>query len=335
MFWDLFSAFRELRLRNAFLYRCAVWLEFFRRIDTGAPLRKAIPGKLFFFPVSLAPPCQAHLSRTDTGDAAHDAKAAVEEVEEWRNLSYAWMSTAESGKEPKKVPKPQRLAALSWISAIDHALMTNRGCGLGFWSRLPLIDALEGRCRLRGGPDAVLTLGADNGSDGFAARQFLKYKFKLMLVDFEDIMHGVNCDLRCGLETNKALINYMFMNGLVYNWRWGPWRSSEWHGSVMASTRKFINTAGFEDSLFQSFLPDLADMTWTEKDIDDKDVAKRPKGIVRGQMGLMHRYCRLLSARGTDKAPPLPEAPETPNSAPDPAPTSAAPGQAPTEKRPP
>ena len=180
----------------------------------------------------------------------------VEQREAWREQSLSWTLSAE--QKVKKSKKPDRLSSFSWIHELDHALLLTFGRGISFWSRLEPAENAPELGKLRAGPLEVLSISSDNGPDGYSARWFLKHKFKCMLLDFEDVAHGIHRDEEAAVNACRVLKERLYLNGIHFNLDWGPFGSGAWHQDLIEAAQAYFARADEHDPIFVHLLPRFA-----------------------------------------------------------------------------
>ena len=115
--------------------------------------------------------------------------------------------------------KVYRLSALYWILAVDLALQTCTGIGLEHY-RVPDPP--------RELPWPTATLVIDQGSDGWAAVQFLLYLMNCCAVPISDFCHRTWHDTKRALSLS-GLWPFVMLMTTAFNVSHGPWGGQQWH----------------------------------------------------------------------------------------------------------
>ena len=174
----------------------------------------------------------------------------------WREAALAWTKSCDS--QMKRGRRQDRLSAFSWIQELDNALALACGRGLAYWSRLSPHPDAPAWGKERAPRLAVVSLSSDNGSDGYCARWFLKHSFRLVLLDFEDVVHGIHRDMENALSSCSVLRERLFLNGIHFNLDWGNFGSGAWHQDIIEAAQSYMSKADEHDPIFASLLPRFA-----------------------------------------------------------------------------
>lgn len=243
-------------------------------------------------------------ARSDAGSAL-----SIAEKEHWAAslASFFQPKTAEEERRrPKKLFREDpRTSALLWIRALENAMV--RGMRLSL-SSFKVNWALLGRLLSEGGIvdgselsqcAPVLSLSSDQGSNQFAALNFLVYKLQVNIATLWDpIAHRANNDINNAIREAK-LTAVVFTATPLYNFRSGPWSSTAWDKAMTSVVQTLVQTLLPNDALLLKLWPMIcAENGWTSSSQTDeaararwiKDLPKLEQSQTRGEMVAATRW---------------------------------------------
>ena len=182
---------------------------------------------------------------TDVGDKPTEAEA-----KDWRALSSWFLRRdAAPGEEVhlENLDNQVRLAAKKWVCMVDNQLAKASGKELKFWVRPPEgADIAHANLDEFRAPAPTLSIGMDQGSDGWSASWFLMYERALRINVIVDQAHRTpnDCELavvECGWWP------VVLMSMIAFNINWGPWSSCRWGEecrTALSEMRQFVDKNG-------------------------------------------------------------------------------------------
>ena len=156
------------------------------------------------------------------------------------------------GGEDVAVRKPQRLKAQEWLLATNNLLLK---CAGKSWLHFRVAGGIE---QPPLGTWPSITISSDQGSDAFAAANFLSYSMQCNVLYIADTSH------RTWNDTKNALIQaglwpLIVVGRIVLNVDGGPWCSQKWYQEAKETAATMIRLSTSDDSLvFQQFFHDIA-----------------------------------------------------------------------------
>lgn len=180
-------------------------------------------------PVSLALDSPAHTMTAALDDATQQWQATA--VEFWR------AHTTVASERPQSAAKLQRTKAWWWLVATNHQLQAGVGRNWTFWCQpSSLAD--------RGPPSTWpgVTVSIDQGSDGWAAVNFLAFKLECNIMVVHDASHRVWNDV-AGAIKRVRLWPTCLVGIILLNLDVGPWNSSKWWADAVQAVSEYCAVA--------------------------------------------------------------------------------------------
>ena len=152
--------------------------------------------------------------------------------------------------KPKRV---QRLAALDFGAALDHALVCATGSGLSHCVEPGEQREPTGLPELAG-PRPVLTIHLDQGSTGFAWYNWAAFEARLCILALWDPSHRAWNDMRLSVA-DAGMWPYVLVWTVCLNCFHGPWNGAAFWEELKEAARLFAQRSGPQDPLLAAFLP--------------------------------------------------------------------------------
>ena len=179
-----------------------------------------------------------------------------------------------------RLPNLYRKAAYYFLTAVDHMLLSSIGLGLAaFRSAAASSAASSSGAPAAASPACGLTLALciDQGSDGWAAIQWLLYMASLRMVVFHDPSHRNWNDLRNAIGA-AGLWDAVLLWGVVFSCNHGPFESASWWRAAQHAAADYSQHASATCPLLQSMLHRIAAESGCPDRVFDPDY---PAEVVR------------------------------------------------------
>ena len=213
-----------------------------------------------------------------------DEQTALATAIHFDEIISAWFAPGQCVEKPKPFVKEDRLQAWAFCCELDNALEKSSTNGIKAFAqpeteaeRKQVIDDVD--LDSPAPPFPMLSLGIDQGSDGWSASFFLQWVLALRMIVIVDLCHrGPNdCKLAC---MEAGLWSFVLLFVPVFNLPWGPWATCKWHEDAKSALAELKRIATRASKVFLLFAP------WITQDLERyggcEDAALLPSGAAYG-----------------------------------------------------
>ena len=177
--------------------------------------------------------------------AVGDTDTAKQHILDWRERARDFVQGRKRKREALGTnAKKKRRGAASLGHAVDNSLRAGLGFGLSYF-RVPAVDDV-----LQGDPFSWPRLGAapDQGSDGVALVNALKYseKLRINIAEFWDMSHGAWNDWRGNLKQHN-LWGWFLVSCVAFNALHGPWEECRFFQEMKEAAEQYLHGLDLTD----------------------------------------------------------------------------------------
>jgi len=209
-----------------------------------------------------------------------DRETIERERAEWRRAARAyWQQHAEEDPEAesaKRLTPERRHKSKVWRLATDRAVQVVCGRGWGSFAVTPDMDA-----NLLPGSWPTVCVSLDQGTDGWAACQYLAFQKKLCVMFYRDPVRRLWNDTLAAVKA-AGLWPLCLLATVVLGQAMGPWEDSRWVQTCWEAVEDYLVVADSTCPIFVEYVNQIAQEAGLEDNCAEEETVEAIVFQLRG-----------------------------------------------------